>query len=197
MQGKNIRRTNKQRSETTRAALIAAARQLFVTKGYGGTGTPEIVARAKVTRGALYHHFDGKEGLFRCVVEAEAAAVALKVEAQSPRRGDPTRELLDGAKAFLAAVSTPGCTRLLLLDGPTILGRAEMDRIDRAHSARSLRDGLEDAMQLEVMQKLPLDALTSLLSAMFDRAALAIEQGEAPGDYATAISALLAGLGSD
>ena len=78
------RRSNQDRTLRTRAALIAAARRLFVAKGYADTGTPELVAEAGVTRGALYHHFVDKQALFGGVVEAENAEAAARLFLDHP-----------------------------------------------------------------------------------------------------------------
>ncbi|NUS71372.1 MAG: helix-turn-helix transcriptional regulator, partial [Ensifer adhaerens] len=76
MQQDISRRSNRERSDTTRAAILDAARGLFVTRGYADTSTPDIVAAAGLSRGALYHHFEDKKALFRAVAEREASAVA-------------------------------------------------------------------------------------------------------------------------
>uniref|UniRef100_UPI001ABCFCCB SDR family NAD(P)-dependent oxidoreductase n=1 Tax=Variovorax paradoxus TaxID=34073 RepID=UPI001ABCFCCB len=76
-----IIRTNKERTETTRQALTEAARALFVDQGYGQTSTPDIVAAAGITRGALYHHYADKRDLFRHVLEQESRAVAAEIAA--------------------------------------------------------------------------------------------------------------------
>lgn len=194
MQQETGRRSNRERTEATRTDLIAAARRLFTEKSYAETGTPEIVAAAGVTRGALYHHFSDKQALFRAVVEHEAAAVAAEIEAATPGMLSARQALLQGGEAFLAAMREPGRTRLLLLDGPAVLGRAEMDAIDAKNSARTLRAGISIAMRQGEMKKLPLDAVTALLSAAFDRAALAIEAGAAAQDHAETLVALIDGL---
>ena len=188
------RRSNAERTAATRTALIDAARALFVDKGYADTGTPEIVATARVTRGALYHHFADKQALFRAVVEREAAAVADAVDHTADTAATPGAALAAGGDAYFAAMALPGRARLLLLDGPAVLGRAEMDRIDRATSARSLRDGLAAAMAGGSMRPLPLDATTALLSAVFDRAALAISAGAPAAPYRQTVRALLDGV---
>lgn len=188
-------KSNKERTEQTRADLIAAGRRLFIENGYADTATPDIVAAAGVTRGALYHHFEDKKALFRAVAEQEAAAVAAEIEAASRSGGPVVEMLLSGGDAYLAAMREPGRTRLLLLDGPAVLGRADMDRIDDANSVRSLRTGVTFAIRQGAMPKsLPVDAVTALLSAAFDRAALAIEQGGNPDDHHSAIAALIEGL---
>ena len=194
MQEKAVRRTNKERTEATRAALIAVARKLFVKKGYAETGTPEIVAAADVTRGALYHHFADKADLFRAVVEREARAVAEQIERESADPSSALEALMDGAEAYFKAMAVPGRVRLLLRDGPSVLGHAEMDRIDRETGAEELRQGLAFAMEEGALAKVPLDALTDIVSAAFDRAALAIAEGRPADDYGRAVRLILSSL---
>lgn len=194
MQEANSRRSNRDRTEATRGELVAAARRLFTEKSYAETGTPEIVAAAGVTRGALYHHFADKQALFRAVVEAEAAEVAKTIEQAAPRTLSARDALLAGGEAYVAAMGLPGRTRLLLLDGPAVLGRAEMDDIDGRHGNRTLREGLAATMRAGDLPKLPLEALTSLLGAAFDRAALAVDAGASADDYRVVLAAVIDGL---
>jgi AcrR family transcriptional regulator len=194
MQIETERRTNAQRSREMRERLMTAARALFVSEGYGDTGTPALVQAAGVTRGALYHHFPDKQAIFRAVVEREAAEVAQAVEAADPPGAAALDRLLAGAEAYFVAMAVEGRTRLLLVEGPAVLGRAAMREIEAASGERTLRDGLEAAMREAGADRLPLDALTALLSATFDRAALEIAEGRDPAPYRAAIRSLLAGL---
>ena len=194
MQQASARRSNRDRTEATRAALIGAARALFIEKSYAETGTPEIVAAAGVTRGALYHHFADKQALFAAVVEAESAAVALEVEEAAPVNLPPLEALAAGGTAFFAAMARPGRVRLLLLDGPAVLGRAAMDEIEGRHGGRTLREGLRAAIAAGAIRPLPVAALAAILSAAFDRAALAIEAGGSAEDHHRALAALIEGL---
>lgn len=188
MQQARPSRSNRERTEATRGALVAAARALFVEKGYAETSTPEIAAAAGITRGALYHHFTDKRDLFRAVVEQEARAVAREIEAATPP-GLPARDALAaGSAAYLDAMTARGRTRLLLVEGPAVLGGAEMDGLDEANAARTLRAGLEAAMPGTA---LPVPALSVLLSAAFDRAALAIDAGADPEEYRSAMIAIM------
>ena len=188
------RRSNRERTEATRAALLDAARKLFVEKSYAETGTPEIVAAAGVTRGALYHHFADKQALLRAVVEAESQAVADEIDRAAPEALSARDALVRGGETFLEAMAVPGRTRLLLLDGPAVLGRAAMDEIDARHANSTLKIGLEAAMQAGDLPALPLDALSAQLGAMFDRAALAIEAGAPPEDHRKALAAVIDAL---
>jgi AcrR family transcriptional regulator len=182
-------RTNRERTEATRLALIEAARALFVGKGYGDTSTPEIATAAGITRGALYHHFADKRDLFRQVLLREGEAVAADIEAATPEQLSPREALLEGSKAYLNAMTAPGRTRLLLIDGPAVLGMAEVMAMDDATSAKSLRQGLERAGLGK--GEVSLDALTPLLAAAFDRAALAIDAGADVEETRTAMLWLL------
>lgn len=167
--------TNRERTESTQLALLEAARALFVSKGYGDTSTPEIALAAGITRGALYHHFADKRDLFRQVLAREAMAVAADIEAATPERLSPREALLQGSEAYLNAMTVPGRTRLLLVDGPAVLGMAEIMAIDDANAAHSLRQGLTRAGMGR--GEVSVDALSQLLSAAFDRAALEIDAG--------------------
>lgn len=189
MQQTRSTRTNEERSEGTRRALVAAARSLFIEKGFAAASTPQIVAAAGITRGALYHHFADKRALFRVVVELESRAVADAIEAGVPAGLDPVPSLIAGSRAYLAAMASPGRTRLLLVEGPSVLGSAAVAVLDEANAARTLRDGLEAA--LPDLGELSLTALAALLSAAFDRAALAIDQGADPQIYSSAMEVLV------
>jgi AcrR family transcriptional regulator len=188
-----VRRSNPERSDATREALVTAARKLFAEKGYAATGTPEIVAAAKVTRGALYHHFADKAHLFRAVVEQEQAAIAAEIEAAAPPEMDPVGAIVEGGETFLAAMSDPGRRRILLVEAPAVLGPAGAAAIDAAHAGRTLVEGVTVAIEAGALAALPAPALADLLDAMYDRAALAATRANA-ADYRAAIRAIVAGL---
>ena len=195
MQEAKDRRSNRERTEATRAALIAAARRLFVERGYAETGTPEIVAAASVTRGALYHHFADKQALFRAVVEEEARIVAAEIESATPEGLASREAIIRGGDVYLAAMTEPGRTQLLLIDGPAVLGRAEMDEIDGRHAAHALRMGLEQSVSSgDLPAGVPVEAATELLSAAFDRAALSVAAGKPREPYRKVLRALFDGL---
>jgi AcrR family transcriptional regulator len=186
-------RSNKERTEATRLALIGAARRLFVEKGYAETATPDIVAAAGVTRGALYHHFEDKKALFHAMLAREAEAVAAHIETVSLPAGSPREALLLGASAYFDAMATPGRTRLLLLEAPAVLGFESLGAIDRDNAEGTLKTGLADLLGPGADTG-KLQALTDLLSAAFDRAAIAIEAGADRKAYEGAIADLLDGL---
>src|SRR3954467_13363653 len=96
-------RTQAERSEATRGALIAAARGLFAKRGYAAVGTEEIVRAAGVTRGALYHHFDGKQGLFEAVYQTVERELTEKIVNGAMASSDAWEAMVAGTNAFLDA----------------------------------------------------------------------------------------------
>ncbi|MCX2722097.1 TetR/AcrR family transcriptional regulator [Roseibium salinum] len=194
MQEAGSRRTQAERRAETRKALLDAARELIVEKGYAETGTPEIVAKAEVTRGALYHHFADKADLMRALVRREAAAIAREIDAGTSPGQPPLEALMAGANAYFSAMAVPGRARIMLLEGPAVLGLAEMADIDRDTGGATLLEGLRHAASHGALQDVPLAPLAALLSAAFDRAALAIAGGEDRQPYETATRQLLAGV---
>ena len=132
-------RTQQERRADTQRALVSAARQLFAAKGYAATGTPEIVAAAGVTRGALYHHYADKLALFQTVVEQEQALLAMAINAATAGDDEPgpVKALMAGGDAFLDAMQEPGRRQILLVDAPAVLGRDTLDASNaRQGSAR-------------------------------------------------------------
>ena len=195
MQQKTSSRTNKARKEATQATLLSAARVLFAEKGYAQTSTPEIVQAAGVTRGALYHHFEDKLALFRAVVAEEYAAVADEINASATKKPQTAIDALkQGSRGYLEAMKDKGRVRIMLIDGPAVLGQFELDKIDNETSADALRLGLMEAMKTNEIKSLPINALTVQFSALFDRAALAISVGGNPKNHLAVIDALFESL---
>lgn len=191
MQDTPVRR-QAERSEATRSALIAAARRLFVEKGYTATGTPELVGAARVTRGALYHHFADKADLFMAVALQAADEVALAIATSTAgKRRQPVDELVKGAHAYFAAMAQHGRARLLLLDAPSILSASQIKRLSDAAGISELESGLAHLFAGQGKPPVPLAPLATILSAAFDQAALAIAQGASATQYEQATAWLL------
>ena len=162
------------RGETTRAALISAARELFVSKGYFATGTEEIVAKADVgTRGALYHHFADKEDLFRAVfnqVQADLAAATVVNE-----RDDALELLTAALQQFLdASADNRDVQQVLLIDGPAVLGWDQWRSLEAHYGLGVITAMLDAAVAQKVIPRQPTASLAHMLLAAVDEAALYI-----------------------
>ena len=169
-----------ERSASTRAALVAAARRLFVEKGYFATGTEEIVAAAGVgTRGALYHHFDDKRALFLAVFEAVEDDLMSSAGAVPAGDGAFAR-LRSGLLGFLDASLEPEVQRILLVDGPAVLGWDEWRALEARYGLGSIRALLEAAVDEGALARQPLDTTAHLLLAAVDEAALLIANAPDP-----------------
>lgn len=194
MQASKTARSNPERTEATQAALIAAARQLFIDKGYADTGTPEIVAAAGVTRGALYHHFSYKADLLWAVARQAADEVAADIERGSADAATPLAALITGTERYFSAMATQGRAHLLLLVAPAVLRADQVLELSARAGAAELRAGLAAALGAGAPPPEALDALALQLSAAFDRAALAIARGEPAEPQRQAMRWLLARL---
>ena len=188
-------RTQESRRDATRNALIAAARRLFVARGYAATGTPELVAEAAVTRGALYHHFDDKSELLMAVAADMAIEVASAVAASALPGLSPLDALQAGSQAYFEAMAEDGRARVLLVDAPAVLSPTQLTLLSEAAGANELRHGLKAC--LRTGRTVPLDELGSLLSSAFDRAARAVAEGEDPGQWTGAMEVLVGAVAND
>lgn len=189
-----------ERAEATRNALVAAARQLFVERGYHDTSTEEIVALARVgTRGALYHHFTDKRALFVAVFEAVEEDLVAAAGAQLVE-GPPLDVLRNGLLGFLDASLTPEVQRILLIEGPAVLGWQEWRAIEARYGLGGIQAMLELAVADGSLPEQPLEVLAHLLLATADEAALFIANAEDPpvarDQAVAAMDRLLTGLRS-
>ena len=174
-------RTKAAQREATVAALIAVARELFAERGYAGVGTEEIVKQAGVTRGALYHHFrGGKEELFRAVLVQISAETMQRVVQEAARTDDPWEELVLGSEAFLDASMTPEVQRIMLVDGPSVLGWDVWRAIDTDHGLGLLEAAVQTAMDAGRLQPGSASAIAQVLAGGLDEAAMVVARADDP-----------------
>lgn len=170
-------RTQAERLAATRAALLKAARTIFAEQGYESAATEEIVRRAKVTRGALYHHFEDKRALFDAVASDVAREIADRIDAATPM-DDPLQALIVGTGAFLDACLDPAVRRIYLIDAPAVLGWHRWREIDAPHGVRSLREGVTAMLADRPDDALSIEPTTFLLAGAFNEAAMWIAEAK-------------------
>ena len=179
------RRTQGERTAQTRAALIAVARRLFGAEGFAAVGAERVAQEAGMTRGALYHHFTDKADLFAAVLDQVEAEIALRV-ADSVAGFDPADTagmLLAGADAWLDASTEPDLQRIVLLDGPSVLGWDRWREICLRHTVGLIAALLQDGIDRGSLPPQPVQALTHVLVGAVDEAALYLAKA---GDGAAA-----------
>ena len=192
------RRTQEERSEATRAKLIAAARRLFAERGYAGVGTEEIVRAAGVTRGALYHHFAGKPELLEAVYREVEAEITRKIAAGALGGSDPLEALRAGSEMFLDACLEPEVQRIVLLDAPAVLGWERWREIAADHGLGLIEAALAAAMDAGRIARQPVRPLAHVLMGALDEAAMLVARAEdteaARAEVGATLESLLEGL---
>ncbi|WP_239308544.1 MULTISPECIES: TetR/AcrR family transcriptional regulator [unclassified Frankia] len=170
----------------TREVLLAAARHRFGTQGYAATGTEEIVADARVTRGALYHHFRDKADLFSAVMEQVALEVAEQLVTTELKRAtdepatDAWEQLRTGFQSFLDICTDSDFQRIVLVDGPAVLGHDAWDVLVERYGYRLLAEWLNKAIDEGRIDPLPIAPLTRVLAAVLSEASLLIGRASEP-----------------
>jgi AcrR family transcriptional regulator len=167
-----------ERAQATRDALLAAGRELFAQRGYAAVGTEEIVRRARVTRGALYHHFRGKDELFRGVFEEVERELTERIAARAAAAADPWMAMRDGAQAFLDASLEPAVQRIVLLDAPAVLGWEAWREIGERYGLGLVQAALEAAMDIGAIERQPARPLAHLLMGALDEAAMYVARAQ-------------------
>ena len=191
-------RTQAERRAATRAALVAAGRDLFGARGYDAVSSEEIVAAAGVTRGALYHHFDGKVGLFAAVHEQVEDEIVAGFDLSALADGDPLGALIAAAAQFLDLSLDPSLQRITLLDGPAVLGWERWHEVEQRHGLGLIEAALNAAAVAGQLRPLPVPEVALMLLGAFMEAALQLaradDQPAARDRAVAAMTALLDGL---
>ncbi|WP_028596385.1 TetR/AcrR family transcriptional regulator [Paenibacillus assamensis] len=163
---------NKADTDVTIRQLIEVGRAHFTEHGYADASLESIVQEAKLTRGALYHHFGNKKGLFRIVLESVQAEVAEHVEQAASMSEDVWEQLHLGCRAFVIAAVEPRRKHIMLIDGPSVLGWEEWRMLDGKHSMRLLREQLQMMKERGHLHPVSIDAITHFLSGALNEIAL-------------------------
>ena len=184
--------------EATRRALLAAARRRFGTSGFAGTSLDDVAAEAGVTKGALYHHFRGKEQLFLEVYDQVEGELSARGMAAAAGGSDAVDGLQRGFAAFLDLALDPEVQRIALLDAPSVLGTAAKLEVDARHSLAAVRAAVEIGIAEGLLAPLDPGAVASLLIAACSQAALLIATADDPAAarprVGAALDRLLTGL---
>jgi AcrR family transcriptional regulator len=185
-------------SDTTRAELLAAARKMFAEHGYVESSVAGISAGIGLSRGAAYHQFGSKAGLFRAVVEEVQAELSTEVDRRASAATSPFEGLRAGFMAYLDLAQRADVCQIVFVDGPAVLGWDEWRQIDMEHAFGSTRRALQAAMRSREIDESPLDELTHVLLGALNHASLevgrAADRGAAHEAYRQVIDTLLDGM---
>jgi AcrR family transcriptional regulator len=193
-----VTRSKAEQADATRTALSAAARQLFTERGYAATSTTEIVERAGVTRGALYHHFAAKEDLFRAVFEQLEGQVTEHVAKEALTSTDPLEQLRRGTRAYLDACIDPAVQRVVLLEGPSVLGWQTWQEVEQRYGYGLVVAGVEAAIGAGLIAAQPVEPLAHVLFGALTEAGMVVARADdsdaARAEMEAAMDRLLDGL---
>lgn len=168
-----------EQSEATQQKLIRVSRKLFATKGYAYTSIEDITRAAKVTRGALYHHYRSKDELFAAVYEDLEAELRARIQ-KAIERKPPEQHLELGCKLFLDACLERDVQRIVLLDAPSVLDWESRDRVAQQYGISLIQMGIERAIEAGAMERQPVDLVARMLLGALIEAGLAIARSGNP-----------------
>jgi AcrR family transcriptional regulator len=190
---KGNRRTQVERSEATRAALVDAARPLFAAAGFSAVATEAIVRAAGVTRGAMYHQFADKTELFAAVFEVVEAELTRRIDAVVSNSGqsDPIALMKLGAATWLDACSEPEVHRIVLIEAPAVLGWQRWRTISLRYGMGLVHSLVDYAISIGRLPAQPAEPLSHVLIGALDEAALYLAQAGDPARARQEVGAVI------
>jgi AcrR family transcriptional regulator len=178
----------------TRAALVAAARQLFGQRGFAATSVEDVAREARVTTGALYHHFPTKTALFETVFEAVHTDLLATSAAAASGTSDDVELLARGIDAFLDAVLEPDVQRIVITDAPAVLGLARFTELDERYAFAAIVAALKSAAAAGTLHVPDPETLARLLLGTLVRGGMLIAGSADPAGTRDRVSAAIRGL---
>jgi AcrR family transcriptional regulator len=180
-----------ERSDATRSALLSVARRLFTERGYAATSTTEIVERAGVTRGALYHHFAAKHELFRAVFEQLEAEMTQQIAHDALAGTDALEQLRLGCRAFLDICLDPSVQRIVIVEGPAVLGWETWQAIEERYGHGLVVAGVQAAIDAGLVEAQPVEPLANVLFGALAQAGMVVARADDPRAARTEMEAAM------
>ena len=171
---------NVARGEATRGQLIAVARRMFADRGYEDTSIEAVLREAGVSRGSLYYHFASKEALFEAVAEDVETTVGAQTIAATAGADGPVAALRAGFLAWVRLAGDPVVQRILLIDGPAVLGWERWRAMEERHAFGAIRLVLQAAAPQAHLQPEMVDTLAHVLLASVNEVALLVARSDDP-----------------
>jgi AcrR family transcriptional regulator len=172
----------------TRAALVDAGRRLFGEQGFRATSVEDLAREARVTTGALYHHFPTKTALFEAVFEYAHTELMTASTKAAEGASDELDELARGFDAFLDGVLQPDVQRILILDGPAVLGLARYTELDERYAHAVIVAALKSAAEAGTIRVDDPETTTRLLLGALTRGAMLIANSSDPVETRHAVA---------
>jgi AcrR family transcriptional regulator len=158
----------------TRGQLIEVATSLFAERGYEGTSIEAVLAAAGVSRGALYHHFAGKEALFTAVLEAVSERITAEVTEAISDCTDPVDAMHTGALAWIDLAGDPVIQRVMLVDAPSVLGWEQWRAMDEGRTVGAMRAMLQAVSDSGRLPQELVEPFSHMILAALDEAAMVV-----------------------
>lgn len=165
----------------TRAKLIKAARQAFATQGYADSSMDEMTAEAGLTRGALYHHFGGKKGLLEAVIEQIDSEMVQRLAVVIEQAPSTWEGFIEESIAYIRMALEPEIQRIVLLDGPAVLGDSSRWASQNA-CMRSTERSIRKLMDEGTVRPVDAEAMARMVMGALLNASLWIAHADDPQD---------------
>jgi AcrR family transcriptional regulator len=197
---RTVRSTSRRQeySASTRRALVDVATELFTEQGYAGTSLDEIVAGARVTKGALYHHFSGKQALFESVFEKVEERAARDIHKAVRGNRDPWEKALGGLRAFLEVLQAPRYRRIVIADGPAVLGYERYREQEERTTFGIVQEIVSSVLSSYDLEPSMVETFSRVFFGAMSAAGAAVSTAEDPrkagAEVEAAIGYILAGL---